>query len=99
MSSHLYAALLLAADGVGLDDIAATVPELRFDDTGVLVEVTLDTVTTETATATGEAGLVISGEYPDLGLVTGSIAPADLSDLAALDVVISVSPAFGATTN
>ena len=66
MTSQLYMARLLADDGVAFDDIASAVPELQFDENGVLIEVTLDSVDADTAAALTEAGLVISGEFPDL---------------------------------
>ena len=98
MNSHLYSAFLMAGEGVALDDIAASVSELQFDENGVLVEVTLDAVNAEAAAALAAAGLNITEEYPDLLMITGSISPADLSDLAALDAVVSLTAAFGATT-
>ncbi|NND01741.1 MAG: hypothetical protein HKN91_03055 [Acidimicrobiia bacterium] len=99
MSSQLYMARLLADDEVGFDDIAAAVPELQFDENGVLIEVTLDTVDAETTAALTAAGLVISNEFPDLAMINGSISPAQLSDLAALDSVLSIAAAFGFTNN
>ncbi len=99
MSSQLYMARLLADDGFGFDDIAAAVPELQFDENGVLIEVTLDAVDAETVAALTNAGLVISNEFPDLLLVNGSIAPADLSGLAELESVVSIAAAFGFTNN
>lgn len=99
MTSQLYMARLLADDGVAFDDIASAVPELQFDENGVLVEVTLDSVDADSAAALTAAGLVISGEFPDLLLINGSIAPADLSGLAELDSVVSIAAAFGFTNN
>ena len=99
MSSQLYSARLLANDGVAFDGIASAVPELQFDDNGVLVEVTLDVVDDDTTAAVAAAGLVVSNEFPDLLMINGSIAPADLSELAELDSVVSIAAAFGFTNN
>jgi len=99
MSSQLYMARLLADDGIGFDGIAAAVPELQFDENGVLIEVTVDEFGADTAATLAAAGLAISGEFPDLLMINGSVAPADLSDLAELDSVVSIAASFGFTNN
>lgn len=99
LSSHLVDAADLAAEGVAVDAIADQVPVLQVIDGLVLIEITYDSVTPERVAAAEAAGLVVSGEYPDLLLITGSAAPQDLRSLAGLDGVASIQPAFGATTN
>lgn len=98
LSSHLFTAATLAADGMASEDIAGRVPELQFDGDRILIEVTYDEVTADRVAAAEAAGLVVSGEYPDLLLITGAAAAEDLRALAALDGVASIVPAFGATT-
>ncbi|MCP3976897.1 MAG: hypothetical protein GY720_20615 [bacterium] len=98
LSSHLFTAATLAADGMALDVIAGRVPELQFDGDQILIEVTYDEVTAERVAAAEAAGLVVSGQYPDLLMITGAASAEDLRALAALDGVASIVPAFGATT-
>jgi hypothetical protein len=99
LSSHLVEAADLAADGIAIDTIASQVPVLQIVDGLVLIEITYESITVDSAAAAAAAGLVVSGEYPDLLLITGSAAPEDLRALAALDGVATIQPAFGATTN
>lgn len=99
LSSHLVDAADLAAAGVAVDGIAEQVPVLQFADGLILIEITYDAVTPDRVAAAEAAGLVISGEYADLLLITGSAAPEDLRAIAALDGVEMIQPSFGATTN
>lgn len=98
LTSHLFAARLLAADGATTEEIAARVPELQFADDAVLVEVTVSDVSAEVIQALTAAGMDISGEYPDLQLITGAATAGSLRGLADIDAVTSIAPAFGATT-
>jgi len=99
LSSHLISAADLADEGMAGDEIAAQVPVLLWDGDLVLIEITYDEVTADSVNAAEAAGLVVTGEYPDLQMVTGAAAPSSLRTLAALDGVLSIQPAFGATTN
>jgi hypothetical protein len=98
LASRLIQALHLAEAGMGIDEIAAELPELRFDDGGVMIEVTFDDLTDVERAAAVAVGLHITGDYPDLRLLTGSISPSGLLDLADLDSVVSIAAALGATT-
>lgn len=98
LTSHLLEALLFYQRGAALDEIATSVAELRWDGDGVMVEVQVTTLTPELIAAAESAGLQISGQFADIDLLTGAIALDDLLDLAGLDDVVSVVPAFGATT-
>jgi len=99
LESNLYQAILLAADGTSIEDIVARQQALQFDGDMVLIEVTFDEMTPDAVAAAEATGMTVTGEYPDLLMITGSAPISALRELAALDSVDSVVPAFGATTN
>lgn len=98
LTSHLIEALLLSQQGLDFDDISTSVPELRWDAGGVMVEVQVSDLDADVIAAAEAAGLQISGQFADIDLLTGAVALSDLLDLAGLDDVETVVPAFGATT-
>lgn len=98
LESNLYQAVLLAESGLAPEEVANRAPVLRFDETEVLIEVTLDEMTEDAVAAVSAAGMTISDEFPDLRLLTGSAEISSLLDLAALPAVDSVVPQFGAAT-
>lgn len=99
LSSHLASAASMAAEGADTDEIAARNPELQFDGDAILVEVTVADSIEDVAGVAEAAGLQVSGEFDEFLMITGSISALDLLDLAGLDGVVTVVPAFGATTN
>jgi hypothetical protein len=95
LESNLYQAVRLADAGVPVEDIARRLPALRFDGDRALIEVTLDAMTPDTVAAAEAAGMLISGEHPDLLLLTGTASVSSLRRIAALDGVTSVVAQFG----
>lgn len=98
-AGSLVDAFDLAQSGLGLDEIAARLPVLLFDESGVLVQVTLDGLDADTVTDLEAAGLTDARAFPEYLTVTGSIAPDAIDQLVSIPGVDLVTPQYGATTN
>jgi Ca2+-binding RTX toxin-like protein len=98
ISSHLLQAMALADRGAANADIAVELPVVTFAGGLVEVELRYDSYTPSTVAAATAAGLEITGRYPDVGWLTGRIAPAAIRNLGSVPGLATVHPMYGATT-
>jgi hypothetical protein len=96
LSSHLWGLQDRIDTGATLADLAAADPVLEnaIVDDKVRVDVRITRFADNDALKTlSEAGLDVTAQYK--GLVAGLINPADLDQLAAVDIVTTIHPAYG----
>jgi len=98
VSSHLVAAMDLAAEGTDTAAIQAEVPIVTFVDSLVEVELRFDRLDAATVAAAEAAGLQVTGAHLDVGFLNGAIALDGIADLVELEGLATIHPMYGATT-
>jgi len=98
ISSHLLQVAASAEDGVASAELAELVPVVSFAESNVEVELRYDSYTEANVQAAVAAGLKVTGDYPEVGWVTGRIAPEAIRRLSSIPGLASVHPMYGATT-
>ncbi|NND01742.1 MAG: S8 family serine peptidase [Acidimicrobiia bacterium] len=99
ISSHLLEAASLAAAGLDSNSIEASVPFVDLAGGTVDVELRFDSYTDAALSAAKAVGLEVASVHPDVGFVTGRIAPSSLRNLSGVPGLATVHPLYGYVTS